>query len=221
MPASIFNGSAVKILKNILRFKDGTELSSTTAGHLTGVTSDVQTQLNSKIPNSEKGAALGVATLDASSKIPVSQLPNSVMEYLGTWDASTNSPALADGVGNAGDLYRVSVAGTQNLGSGNISFNVGDYVIYNGTIWEKSPNTTELPQVEYRTITVGEAAAKQLTLAATPSVAAKTFVEAVEGSAQVYGTDYTVAGAVLDWSGLGLDTIGLAAGDRLRIWYWV
>ena len=34
MPASIFNGTAVKILKNILRFKDGTEISSTQAGNL-------------------------------------------------------------------------------------------------------------------------------------------------------------------------------------------
>lgn len=34
MPASIFNGTAVKILKNILRFKDGSEISSTDAGNL-------------------------------------------------------------------------------------------------------------------------------------------------------------------------------------------
>ena len=34
MAASLFNGNAVKILKNILRFKDGTEISSTDAGNL-------------------------------------------------------------------------------------------------------------------------------------------------------------------------------------------
>lgn len=34
MPASIFNGDAVKILKNKLRFADGTDLSSTDAGNL-------------------------------------------------------------------------------------------------------------------------------------------------------------------------------------------
>lgn len=43
MAASIFNGSAVKILKNILRFKDGTELSSTDVGNTvqnTGASTD-------------------------------------------------------------------------------------------------------------------------------------------------------------------------------------
>lgn len=65
------------------------------------------------------------------------------MEYKGAWNASTNSPTLADGAGGTGDVYRVSVAGTQNLGSGNITFGVGDNIIYNGTIWEKIDNTQE------------------------------------------------------------------------------
>lgn len=34
MSAAIFNGTAVKILKNILRFKDGTEFSSTQAASI-------------------------------------------------------------------------------------------------------------------------------------------------------------------------------------------
>ena len=114
---------------------------------LNGVTSDIQTQLNDKVDDSEKGAANGVATLDGSGKVPVSQLPNSVMEYQGAWNASTNTPTLADGVGNNGDVYRVSVAGTQDLGSGNITFVVADFVIYNGTIWQKSPGANLVTSV--------------------------------------------------------------------------
>lgn len=57
--------------------------------------------------------------------------------YKGSWDASTNTPTLIDGVGLSGDNYKVSVSGSQNLGSGTIAFTVGDLVIYNGTIWEK------------------------------------------------------------------------------------
>lgn len=90
------------------------------------------------IQSSEKGANNGVATLDAGGKVPVAQLPNSVMEYKGNYNATTNSPTLADGTGNAGDVYRVGTAGTQDFGSGNITFVVGDYVIYNGSTWEKS-----------------------------------------------------------------------------------
>jgi hypothetical protein len=91
-----------------------------------------------KIDLTEKGANNGVATLDAGGKVPVTQLPNSVMEYQGAWDAATNTPTLIDGTGNSGDVYRVSVAGTQDLGSGNQTFDVGDFVIYNGTIWQWS-----------------------------------------------------------------------------------
>lgn len=90
-------------------------------------------------PIASAGLPNGLATLDAGGKVPVTQLPNSVMEYQGAWNAATNSPTLADGTGNAGDVYRVSVAGTQNLGSGSQSFLIGDFIIYSGSIWEKSP----------------------------------------------------------------------------------
>lgn len=62
--------------------------------------------------------------------------------YKGTWDASTNTPTLADGVGTAGWWYRVVVGGTVNLGSGNTTFAVGDDASYNGTIWQKRPGST-------------------------------------------------------------------------------
>jgi hypothetical protein len=67
------------------------------------------------------GSAFGVATLDGGGKIPATQLPNSVMELVGPWDAATNTPTLVDGTGNPGDVYEVTVAGTQNLGSGPIN----------------------------------------------------------------------------------------------------
>jgi hypothetical protein len=83
-------------------------------------------------------AANGIPQLDSSGKILVSQLPNSVMEFKGVWDAATNTPTLADGTGNAGDVYLCNVAGTVNFGSGPIAFIVGDYVVYTGTVWAKS-----------------------------------------------------------------------------------
>lgn len=87
-----------------------------------------------------KGAANGVAELDGSGRLPTAQLPTSAMEYKGSWDASTNTPTLADGVGTNGDFYRASVAGSQDLGSGSLTFGIGDVVIYNGTIWQRIPN---------------------------------------------------------------------------------
>lgn len=87
-------------------------------------------------------AANGIPQLDSSGKILVSQLPNSVMEYKGTWNAATNTPTLADGTGNQGDVYLCNVAGTVNFGSGPIAFVVGDQVIYSGTIWQRASGAT-------------------------------------------------------------------------------
>ena len=100
------------------------------------------------IPLTQKGAANGVATLDAGGKIPASQLPNSVVELQGEWNAATNTPTLANGVGNAGDVYLVTVAGTQNLGSGPIEFKVGDWAVYAASgVWFKSVNSNEVTSV--------------------------------------------------------------------------
>jgi hypothetical protein len=86
--------------------------------------------------------ANGIPQLDSNAKILVSQLPNSVMEYKGTWNAATNTPTLVNGTGNQGDVYLCNVAGTVNFGAGPISFNVGDQVIYSGTIWQRASGAT-------------------------------------------------------------------------------
>jgi len=82
--------------------------------------------------------ANGVPRLDSNGKILVSQLPNSVMEYKGTWNAATNTPTLVNGTGNQGDVYLCNVAGTVNFGAGAIAFFVGDQVIYSGSIWQRA-----------------------------------------------------------------------------------
>jgi hypothetical protein len=86
--------------------------------------------------------ANGIPQLDGSGKILVSQLPNSVMEYKGTWNAATNTPTLVNGTGNQGDVYLCNVAGTVNFGAGPITFAVGDQAIYSGTIWQKAGGST-------------------------------------------------------------------------------
>lgn len=100
---------------------------------------------------SEKGQNNGYASLDAGGKIPAAQLPSSVIEYKGTWNASTNTPTLADGTGDAGDVYIVSVGGTQNLGSGSITFDAGDWVMYNGSVWQKSVGSNAVASVNGQT----------------------------------------------------------------------
>ena len=74
-------------------------------------------------------------------------------------------------------------------------------------------------KVEYRTLSGGEAAAKSLTLAFTPLTASTVLVDVIGVTAQIYGVDYIVTGAVLSWTGLGMDALPLSAGDILRIVY--
>ena len=98
-------------------------------------TSGVLTSLGFDVAN-------GVPKLDVNGKILVSQLPNSVMEYKGTWNAATNTPTLANGTGNQGDVYLCNVAGTVDFGAGPIAFIVGDQVIYSGSIWQRASGAT-------------------------------------------------------------------------------
>mgnify|MGYP000635620822 CR=1 FL=1 len=86
--------------------------------------------------------ANGVPRLDENGKILVSQLPNSVMEFKGVWNAATNTPTLVNGTGNAGDVWLCNVAGTVNFGAGPIAFAVGDYAVYTGTVWARSSGAT-------------------------------------------------------------------------------
>lgn len=108
---------------------------------------DLETAVETKLDASEKGAASGVCPLDGSSHIPVAYLPSSAETLLGAWDASTNTPTLADGTGDMGDKYRVSVAGTQNLGSGAITFAINDLVYYASGQWFKIDGTDDVHSV--------------------------------------------------------------------------
>jgi hypothetical protein len=99
------------------------------------------------------GVANGVASLDSGGKVPVSELPAAVLgalSYQGTWNASTNTPTLASGVGVKGYYYVVSVAGSTNL-DGVTDWKVGDWAVYNGTAWQKVDNTDQVISVNGQT----------------------------------------------------------------------
>jgi hypothetical protein len=97
-------------------------------------------QTTAAIPLAQKGNALGVVPLNASTKIDPIYLPAGAITFKGIWNAANNTPTLADGVGNVGDEYIVGVGGTQDLGSGNITFAVGDFVLYTSSnVWVDIP----------------------------------------------------------------------------------
>jgi hypothetical protein len=101
----------------------------------------------------DAGVPNGVATLDAGGKVPVSELPAAVLgalSYQGTWNASTNTPTLTSSTGTKGYYYVVSVAGSTNL-DGITDWLVGDWAVYNGSVWQKVDNTETVTSVNGQT----------------------------------------------------------------------
>jgi hypothetical protein len=145
LPASNITGT--------LGVPNGGTGASTLTGYVKGTGTTAMTAA-ATIPNTDitglgtastkdAGAALGVATLDATGKVPVSELPAAVLgalNYQGTWNALTNTPTLTSSVGTKGYYYVVNVAGTTNL-NGITDWQVGDWAVYNGTAWQKVDNT--------------------------------------------------------------------------------
>jgi hypothetical protein len=75
----------------------------------------------------------------------ISALVGGVM-YEGTWNASTNTPTITSSVGSKGDYYIVATAGSTNI-NGITSWNIGDWIIFNGTTWDKVDNTDAVSSV--------------------------------------------------------------------------
>jgi hypothetical protein len=123
---------------------------SVTGGSMSGVT------ISDYVATATKGVANGVASLDGSGTVPVSQLPAAVLgalSYQGTWNASTNSPTLTSSVGTKGYYYVVNVAGSTNL-NGITDWVVGDWAVFNGSVWQKVDNTDAVTSVNGLTGTV-------------------------------------------------------------------
>jgi hypothetical protein len=119
---------------------------TTAEGNITSNDSDISALQSGKQDVSEKNQANGYAPLDAGAKVPIANLPDSVVgqvEFQGTWNASTDTPTLPAASGVKGHYYVVSVAGTYET----ISYAVGDWIISNGTSWEKVDNTDAVTTV--------------------------------------------------------------------------
>jgi len=146
-----------------LQVNQGGTGATTLTGYVKGAGTTALTA-SSTIPNTDitglgtastrnAGSANGVATLDAGGKVPVSELPAAVLgalSYQGTWNASTNTPTLTSSTGTKGYYYVVSVAGNTNL-DGITDWLVGDWAVYNGTIWQKVDNTETVTSVNGQT----------------------------------------------------------------------
>ena len=117
---------------------------------LTGVPTNGQILIGSNggFVNADITAGDGIAISTAAGFIEISA--DGGTNYQGTWDAATNNPALTSSVGTKGYYYVVNVDGSTNL-NGITDWKVGDWAIYNGTVWQKVDNTDSVTSVFGRT----------------------------------------------------------------------
>lgn len=74
--------------------------------------------------------------------------------FQGVWNADTNTPNLSDAnAGASGDFYVVSVAGSQDLGHGTLTFAEGDWVVWSdfNIRWNKVIASNSVVQVNGKT----------------------------------------------------------------------
>ena len=102
-----------------------------------------------------KAKANGLASLDNTGHIPVEQMPISALIYRGQFDASAGNVPVQDTY-IIGDFYIISKAGDIN----NEHYYVHDWIIWNGTEWERSANANAVTSVNGKegavTITLDE-----------------------------------------------------------------
>lgn len=137
---ALFSGATGKVIKN------GPSLGVGAASSVpTRADADARYLLASLL-----NAANGVAGLGADAKVPTSLLPDAVLgalKWQGAWNATTNSPTIpAAAAGNKGWYYVVNVAGTTSV-SGITDWEIGDWLVSNGTAWEKIDNTDQVISV--------------------------------------------------------------------------
>jgi len=107
----------------------------------------LQTQINALIP-SQTGNSGKFLTTNGTTTSWGSLTGG--LSYQGTWNASTNSPTLASSVGTQNNYYIVGTSGSTNL-NGITDWVVGDWLIFNGSVWQKIDTTDLVVSVAGRT----------------------------------------------------------------------
>jgi len=107
----------------------------------------LQTQITNLIP-SQTGNAGKFLTTNGTSTSWASVAGG--LSYQGTWNATTNTPTLASGVGVNGYYYIVATAGSTNL-DGITDWQIGDWLLFNGATWQKIDQSNLVTSVNGQT----------------------------------------------------------------------
>ena len=179
-----------------------------------------------------KGAANGYAPLDNTGKVLEAYLPAAVLgdlQYQASWNAATNVPAIpAAASGNKGWFYVVGTAGSTSIATpqGAVTdWKVGDWLVSNGTTWDKIDNTDQVVSVAGLAGAITAAALKSaLAIVSSDLTDATAIGKTLLTAASASAAKSALAIAAGDVSGLGnaatknvgTTTGTVAAGDDAR-----
>ena len=158
----------------------------------------LQTQITNLIP-SQTGNAGKFLTTNGTSTSWASVAGG--LSYQGTWNATTNTPTLASGVGVNGYYYIVATAGSTNL-DGITDWQIGDWLMFNGTVWQKIDQSNLVTSVNGQTGAV--------------SVGTVTSVAATAGTGiTVTGSPITSSGTLTITNSAPDQTVALTGGTGI------
>ena len=110
----------------------------------------LQSQINTLIPSQTGNAGKFLTTNGTTTSWATAGGGSGGLSYQGTWNASTNTPTLASSTGTNGYYYIVSTAGSTNL-NGITDWQVGDWLLFNGSVWQKIDQTNAVTSVNGQT----------------------------------------------------------------------
>lgn len=168
------------------------------------------------------GSSAKVPVITVNSKGVVTTVTESTIigtiSYQGGWNANTNFPALVSSVGTNGFYYVVTTAGTTNL-NGITDWQIGDWAIFNGAVWQKIDQTNLVTSVNGQTgvVSVGTVTTVSVvsangftgTVATATTTPAITLATSVTGVLKGNGTAISAATSGTDYSA---GTSALATG---------
>lgn len=125
-----------------------------------------------------------------NKKITFNDLANiwgGAMKYQGSWNAASNNPLLTDSACTTlteGGYYVVSASSTTTTLGGISTWNLNDWAVCNGSVWQKIQTTNAVSSVFGRTGTIsaqsGDYAANQISFNATSTLSANNVQSALE-----------------------------------------
>jgi hypothetical protein len=107
----------------------------------------LQTQIDNLIPSQTGNAGKFLTTNGTTLSWGTG---SGGLSYQGTWNASTNTPTLASSTGVNGYYYITATAGSTNL-DGITDWQIGDWLLFNGTVWQKIDQSNLVTSVNGQT----------------------------------------------------------------------